>query len=207
MEQNSNNDTNKNEESFVNESLYNSISKYNIPSFNKILVTHDGKDTSNKAVNHAIALSNLSGAEIVLLRIVEHANTLENTSVKIEDRMPSSNSNTSNAFADDNTSDKIGLNGAKESNKSQTSTTDISGPLVEKMEETVKECRQAGCNNNITYKFRTGELIPEIVEEINTGGYDLIVLTSIHFDSWIKSLFSDTRKILNNTNIPVFIIK
>lgn len=207
MEQKSNNDNNENEESFVNESLYNSISKYNIPSFNKILVTHDGNDTSNKAVNHAIALSNLSGAEIVLLRIVEHANTLESTSVKIEDKKASSNRNTSNALADGKISDKTSLNDSTESNKSQTSTVDISGPLVEKMEVTLKECRQAGCNNKITYKFRTGELIPEIVEEINTSGYDLIILTSLHFDSWIKSLFSDTRKILSKINIPAFIVK
>ena len=49
-----------------------SISRSNIPSINRILITHDGKDSSNKAVNYAISLSNLSGAEIVLLRIIEN---------------------------------------------------------------------------------------------------------------------------------------
>jgi hypothetical protein len=31
-----------------------SISRSNIPSINKILVTHDGKDSSNKAINYAL---------------------------------------------------------------------------------------------------------------------------------------------------------
>jgi hypothetical protein len=38
-----------------------SISRSNIPSINKILITHDGKDSSNKAINYAISLSKLSG--------------------------------------------------------------------------------------------------------------------------------------------------
>jgi len=58
-----------------------SISRSNIPSINRILVTHDGKDSSNKAVNYAISLSNLSGAEIVLLRVIGNADKIEGTSV------------------------------------------------------------------------------------------------------------------------------
>ena len=61
-----------------------SISRSTIPSINKILVTHDGKDSSNKAVNYAISLSNPSDAEIVLLRVIEHANKIEGTSVSVE---------------------------------------------------------------------------------------------------------------------------
>ena len=46
-----------------------SISKSNIPqSYSKILVPDDGKEISDKALNFAISLSNLSGAEIVILR-------------------------------------------------------------------------------------------------------------------------------------------
>jgi hypothetical protein len=39
------------------------ISKDNIFSFKKILVTDDGKDISNKALNYAVSLSNSTGAE------------------------------------------------------------------------------------------------------------------------------------------------
>jgi hypothetical protein len=42
------------------------ISKDNLPSFKRILVTDDGRDISNKALNYAISLSNSTGAEIFL---------------------------------------------------------------------------------------------------------------------------------------------
>jgi hypothetical protein len=45
-----------------------SISKSNTPSCTKILVPGGGKEISNKALNQAICLSNISGAEIVILR-------------------------------------------------------------------------------------------------------------------------------------------
>lgn len=45
-----------------------SISKEGIPSFTKIVITDDGKEESNKTFNYAVALSKLSGAELVILR-------------------------------------------------------------------------------------------------------------------------------------------
>jgi len=157
-----------------------SISRSNIPSINKILVTHDGKDSSNKAVNYAISLSNLSGAEIVLLRVIEHADKIEGTSVSVE-----GSSNT-----DDNDSLKR----------------NVQGPFVDAMEETIRKCKEAGSKNKISYKFRTGNLVSEIADEIKTQGYDMLVLTSSHIDSWIRSLFSDTRKIISNITIPVLVV-
>ena len=47
------------------------ISKDTIPSFKKILVTDDGKDISNKALNYAVSLSNSTGAELHILRILK----------------------------------------------------------------------------------------------------------------------------------------
>ena len=60
-----------------------SISKSNVPSYTKILVPHDGKEMSDKALSHAIYISNLSGAEIVILRIIEDIDKLGDTSVNI----------------------------------------------------------------------------------------------------------------------------
>lgn len=176
----------------------NSISKSNIPSFRKILATHDGKQDSNKAVNYAIALSNFSGAEIVMLRIVESVDNLQNTSVNVENTSSTTSNNTSSssAYVNSNTS-----------NTSADNKIDIQGPLVGAMEETISKCRKAGCNNKITYKFRTGKVVDEIVDEIKTGGYDIVVLTSTHIDSWVRSLFSDTRKIISNVNTPVLIVQ
>lgn len=154
------------------------ISRSNIPSINRILVTHDGKDSSNKAVNYAISLSNLSGAEIVLLRIIENTDELKDISVDIEDTP--------------NTNDSLKRN--------------VQGPFVDAMEDTIRKCKEAGCKNKISYKFRTGKLISETVEEVKAEGYDMIVLTSSHIDSWVRSLFSNTRKIISNVNIPVLVV-
>src|ERR671925_54960 len=71
------------EEHLTESSTNYSISKSNIPSYTKILVPHDGKEMSDKALSHAIYLSNLSGAEIVILRIIEDIDKLEGTSVNV----------------------------------------------------------------------------------------------------------------------------
>jgi nucleotide-binding universal stress UspA family protein len=155
-----------------------SISRSNIPSISRILVTHDGKDSSNKAVNYAISLSNLSGAEIVLLRVIENADELKNISVDVENTP--------------NTHDSLKRN--------------VQGPFVDAMEDTVRKCKEAGCKNKISYKFRTGKLVPEVVKEVKVEGYGIIVLTSSHIDSWVRSLFSNTRKIISNVSLPVLIV-
>ena len=154
-----------------------SISRSNIPSINRILVTHDGKDSSNKAVNYAISLSNLSGAELVLLRVIEDTDEIKDISVKV---------------GTSNTHDSLKRN--------------VQGPFVDAMEDTIRKCKEAGCKSKISYKFRTGNLVSEIVDEIKVQGYDMIVMTSSHIDSWVRSLFSDTRKIISNVGIPVFVV-
>jgi nucleotide-binding universal stress UspA family protein len=157
-----------------------SISRSNIPSIKKILVTHDGKDSSNKAVNYAISLSNLSGAEIVLLRVIENADKIQGTSVSVEGSY--------------NTDDNDALK------------RNVQGPFVDAMEDTIRKCKEAGSKNKISYKFRTGNLVSEIADEIKAQGYDMVVLASSHIDSWIRSLFSDTRKIISNVKIPVLVV-
>lgn len=75
------------------------------------------------------------------------------------------------------------------------------------MEDTIRKCKEAGCKNKISYKFRTGNnLVSEIADEIKTEGYDMVILTSSHIDSWIRSLFSNTRKIISNITIPVLVV-
>jgi universal stress protein family protein len=47
----------------------------NVPDvqYNGILVPHDGSEKSDIALRHAIYLSKLSGAEIIILNVIEHA--------------------------------------------------------------------------------------------------------------------------------------
>ena len=160
-----------------------SISKENLPSFNKILIADDGKDESNRVLNYAVSLSRYSGAELLILRILEHIEKMEHVSVQ-------------------------GSNEDKMSNKDMKQV--VKGGIIDEMEKKIKRCKEAGCENKISYKFRVGHAIEEVVNEVKEGNYDLIVLRSSrssHKDSWMRSFFSDARKIISNINIPVLIVQ
>ncbi len=170
-----------------------SISEFVVPSFRKILVTHDGKDKSNKAINYAIYLSKLSGAEITILQIINDAEQLEDTSVNISNYQPPSPS-----------SSTIPNSPSTALNK-QDYVEKIEGDLIDSMEEKIKKIEQAGCKNKVLYKLKTGKIVDEIVSEVNEMNYDLVILTSSHLHSWIESLFSNTRKIISNIHTSVLI--
>ena len=157
------------------------ISKENLPSFKKILVTDDGKDISNRALNYAVSLSNSTGAELHILRILKDVEK----------------------FGD------VSLEGSHESSKIDNYNfhRHIKGDVIDAMEEKIKKCEAAGCKNKVSYKFLTGNVVDEIVNEIDNNNYDLVVMLTSHIDSWFSSLFSDVRKIMNHISKPVLIIQ
>jgi nucleotide-binding universal stress UspA family protein len=160
-----------------------SIYKTNIPSFRKILVPDDGKEISNKGLSHAIYISNLSGAEIVILRVIGDVDKLGDTSVKV---------------SQDDTTMK---------NNEKNLKRNVEGELVNAMEEKIRKCKQAGSKNKISYLIKTGSTQEEIVKECEHTRYDLVVMATSHLDSWLRSLFSETRKTISNINIPVLIVQ
>ena len=160
-----------------------SVSKENLPSFSKILIADDGKDESNRLLNYAISLSKYSGAELLILRILENMKKMGNVSVQ-------------------------GSNEDSMSNKDMKR--EIKGEIIDEMEKKINRCKEAGCENKISYKFRVGHAKEEIINEVKEGNYDLIVLRSSrssHRDSWMRSFFSDARNIISNINIPVLIVQ
>jgi nucleotide-binding universal stress UspA family protein len=165
------------------------ISEFILPSFRKILVTHDGKDKSNKAINYAIYLSKLSGAEITILQIINNAKQFRDTSGNISNNRQSSPKMSNPQSTAVNKQDYVN---------------NIEGDLIESMEEKIKKIKHAGCEK-VSYKFKTGNTIDEIVDEINEMNYDLVILTSSHLNSWMESLFSNTRKIISNIHTSVLI--
>lgn len=173
-----------------------SISEFVLPSYKKILVTHDGKDKSNKAINHAIYLSKLSGAEILILQIIDDARKLEGTSVNISSNQESSLSTSSSSIIPHPSSSEV--------NKRHYEI-NIEGDLINSMEEKIKKIEQAGCKSKVSYKFKTGNIVDEIVNEVNEMNYDLVILTSTHLNSWIESLFSNTRKVISNIHTSVLL--
>ncbi|MDR4510726.1 MAG: universal stress protein [Nitrososphaeraceae archaeon] len=158
------------------------ISKNNLPEFSKIIALYDGKNDSNNVLNHAISISQLSGAEITILRILENVESMENITVESIER------GEDGPIVDEDLKHKV------------------EGDILDDMEQKIKACQHAGCENHISYKFRTGNAVHEIVNEIKNGNYSLVILKSRHIDSWMKSLFSDARKIIGNINIPVMIV-
>ncbi|WP_458747302.1 universal stress protein [Candidatus Nitrosocosmicus sp. T] len=173
-----------------------SISEFVLPSFRKILVTHDGKDKSNKAINYAIYLSKLTGAEITILQIINDAVQLEETSINISNDQPSSSSSSSSSTIPNSTSSAA---------DKQNYVENIQGDLIDSMKEKIKNIERAGCKNKVLYKFKTGSIVDEIVNEVNEINYDLVILTSSHLNSWIESLFSNTRKIISKVHTSVLI--
>ena len=158
------------------------ISKDTIPSFKKILVTDDGKDISNKALNYAVSLSNCTGAELFIVRILHDFEKFGNISLE-------------------------GSYEKSERDNQQEFRRNIKGDVIDAMEEKIKKCQEAGCQNKISYKFLTGNVIDEIVNEIDNNNYDLVVMLTSHIDSWFSSLFSDVRKIISSISKPVLIIQ
>ena len=158
-----------------------SISKNSIPSFKKILVADDGKDESGRALIYAVSLSNSTGADLLILRILEDVDKLDDVTVE----------------------------GSHESSKmdNQNFHRHIKGDVIDAMEEKIKKCQEAGCKNKVSYKFLTGNVVNEIAKEINNNNYDLVVMLTSHIDSWFSSLFSDVRKIMNHISKPVLIIQ
>ena len=160
-----------------------SIPKEKLPSFSKILIADDGKDESNRLLNYAVSLSKYSGADLLILRILEDMKKMGNVSVQ----------------------------GSNEDNKGDKDMKrEIKGEIIDEMEKKINRCREAGCDNKISYKFRVGHAKDEIINEVKEGNYDLIVLRSSrssHKDSWMRSFFSDARKIISNINIPVLIVQ
>ncbi|MGC2309625.1 MAG: universal stress protein [Nitrososphaeraceae archaeon] len=74
------------------------------------------------------------------------------------------------------------------------------------MEAKIKQCTDAGSKGKIAYRLRTGHVVREIVNVCQETEYDLIIMTTTHLDSWLHSIFSETRKIISNIRTPVLII-
>ena len=155
-------------------------SKLSILSYTEILVPHDGKEASDKALSQAIYLSNLSGAEIVILCIIQDVEKFEGTSVNISQNKITNNQNSFEL--------------------------DIKGELVNIMEAKIKQCTEAGSKNKISYRIRTGHVVHEIVKTCQETDYDFVIMATTHLDSWLHSIFSETRKIISNIRTPVLII-
>ena len=171
------------------------ISNSNIPSFKKVLVTYDDTEKSDKAIKYSIYLSSISGAEITILQVLGNLDKLENSHMDVSNRGTSSNKITSSSSS------------TIDSEKGPNYSVNVEGQIIESMEDRIKAIENTGFKNKITYKIRTGWVVDEIVKEVNGSEYDLLIISSSHLRSWVKSLFSEARKIISNVDIPVLLLQ
>lgn len=192
-----------------------SISEVVLPAFRNILVTHDGEVKSNKAINYAIYLSNLSGAKITILQIVNYSRLQADSSSNL-DKNSKKNLDTSRTLSSPSLSSSSTSPVSKPpseetcaiqlpSEADQIFSKEIETELVESIKIKIKKIEEAGCKNKVFYKIKTGDVVEEIVNEANQQAYDLLILTSSHLSSWMDSLFSDARKIISKINTSVLI--
>ncbi len=144
-----------------------------IPQYKRILVPDDNSELSDKALSHAIYLSNVTGAEVVILNVVKNIDKIEPTTIE---------ATTTNSASDEKNKSDIQIS--------------LKGQAEQMVEERIKQCKQAGAKNQISYKMQTGKkLVDEILELSEQTGIDLIVMASSKVTSPIMGLTSATRKV------------
>ena len=158
-----------------------------IPKYSKVLVPHDGSEMSDRALAQAIYQSKMSGAEIVILNVVEHIESSKESStvtatVKGERR---------------------------ELDKSRGTDLEITveGEVKRMIEDKIRLCREAGVTGQVSYKIQTGKPVEEIVKLAEELSVDLIVMASSRIFSSVMVLGSITRKVMDGTKRPVLVVR
>jgi nucleotide-binding universal stress UspA family protein len=174
------------------------LSSSSIPRYKKILVPHDRSDLSDRALSHAIYLSNMTGAEVIILNIIKDIEEIEHTTMSA--------------------TTKEGVRNEKEVIVREDAVTDVSekkndtfiameGEAERIMEEKIRVCKEAGAKNQVSYKMQTGKnLVEEILDLSDNMNIDLIVMASSKVTSPLKGLASKTRKVIDGAGKPVLII-
>jgi nucleotide-binding universal stress UspA family protein len=136
---------------------------------------------SDHALKHALYLAKLSGAQLVILHVIE------------SEAIPPSALLT---FI----RPEVGLKGAKEDLKST-----FEEAARRMMDQRVRESKDDGIAN-VEYITRAGKPVDEIVNESESTNYDLVVMASSRIASKIRVLGSNVRRVLDSIRQPVLVI-
>jgi nucleotide-binding universal stress UspA family protein len=155
-----------------------------IPKYKMILVPHDGSEISDKALNHAIYLSKVSDAEIIILNVLDRIGSKDSSAVLA--------------------TMKQGEGEHNKANKDLEIT--MEGGVKQMIEEKMKLCKEAGVKSKVSYKIQTGKPLDEIVKLSEEMNIDLVVMASSRIISSIRVLGSTTRKVISTLKKPVLVI-
>jgi nucleotide-binding universal stress UspA family protein len=160
-------------------------SSYTTPRYSRILVPHDGSEMSDKALSHAVYLSKKTGAEIVILHVVEHAHKIGSTALLATSKE---------------------AKGGKDIEK-QDFEIRVEGEAKQMIEQMMRFCKQAGVKSQVSYRIQTGKPIDEIIKLAEDLNVDLIVVASSKNPSLVRRLLGSTsKKIIDSVEKPVLIV-
>jgi len=160
-------------------------SSYTNPQYNRIMIPHDGSEMSDKALSHAAYLSKTTGAEIVILHVLEHIDNIDSSSLLATSKEQ-----------------------VKDIEKSEKQDFEIrvEGGAKQMIEEKMRFCKQAGVKSQVSYKIQTGKPVDEIIKLSDDVNADLIVMASKRISSMVKVLGSTTRKVIDAVERPVLVV-
>ena len=188
-----------------------------IPHYKKILVPHDGAEISDKALAHAIYISKISKAEIVILNAVEDLSEIAPTSISAGQNPETSGSEITNMSAESKEIDRdtnltthpdamvATSTKSKSANAEELSVT-IQGHLTEMIKGRIALCKEAGVEAHVSYRIQTGSVVDRIVNIAKEIDADLIIMVSEKLGSSIKSVMSSTRKVIDAVETPVLVL-
>jgi nucleotide-binding universal stress UspA family protein len=181
------------------------LTPYSIPQYKRILVPDDSSELSDKALSHAIYLSNVTGAEIVILNIVKDIGKIQPTTISATTTTTTKEERGTGEGEEAEVAAKRTTTAAAGGKKDIQIT--IEGYAEQIMEKRIRLCKEAGARNQISYKMQTGKnLVEEILNLSENMNIDLIVMASSKVTSPILGLTSITRKIIDGSKSPVLII-
>ena len=165
-----------------------------IPQYKRILVPHDESGMSDKALSHAIYLSNTTGAEIVILNVIENIDQIPHTSI----------SATTKEEEEKERVEEVPQNKSYDTNL----VISLEGEVKQRMEEKLRLCKEAGSTSQLSYRVQTGKAVDEILRVSEEMNIDLIVMASTKITSTIMGIIqqSTAKKVIDSVNRPVLVI-
>ena len=168
-----------------------------ISHYKKILVPDDFSELSDRALSHAIYISNSTGADLVILNIIT------DTEIK-----PTTISATTKEGVGEGKEGIIEV-GIVENKMDKHDDIHVSleGQAEQMVKERVRFCKEAGAKNQISYKMQTGKnVVDEILGLSEEMDIDLIVMSSSKVTATIRGFTSTTRKVIDSAKRPVLVI-
>jgi nucleotide-binding universal stress UspA family protein len=168
-----------------------------IPHYKKILVPDDFSELSDRALSHAIYISNSTGADLVILNIIT------DTEIK-----PTTISATTKEGVGEGKEGIIEVGIVENKvDKHDDIHVSLEGQAEQMVKERVRLCKEAGAKNQISYKMQTGKnVVDEILGLSEEMDINLIVMSSSKVTATIRGLTSTTRKVIDSVKRPVLVI-